>query len=77
MADLTANPTVVNPSHEGQETTVMIMDTTTTITTKRPLTKYIFSMDHKMILKQFLITGIFWVLLEGLCRFFSDCSLHG
>ena len=78
MADLTANPTVVNPSHEGQvdhghghghhddhhhEETF--------------LTKYIFSMDHKMISKQFLITGIFGPLLEGLCRFFSDFSSHG
>ena len=66
MADLTTNPTVVNPSHEGQvdhghdhghhedhhhEETF--------------LTKYIFSMDHKMISKQFLITGIFWAFIGG------------
>jgi len=25
--------------------------------------KYIFSMDHKMIAKQFLITGMFWALI--------------
>ena len=25
--------------------------------------KYIFSMDHKMIAKQFLITGIFWAII--------------
>lgn len=30
------------------------------------ITKYIFSTDHKMIAKQFLITGIFWALLGGL-----------
>jgi cytochrome c oxidase subunit I len=28
-------------------------------------TKYIFSEDHKVIAKQFLITGIFWALLGG------------
>lgn len=32
------------------------------------ITKYIFSQDHKMIGKQFLITGMFWALLGG---FFS------
>jgi len=30
------------------------------------LTKYIFSQDHKMISKQFLITGIFWGVVGGL-----------
>lgn len=30
------------------------------------LTKYIFSQDHKMISKQFLITGMIWALLGGL-----------
>jgi cytochrome c oxidase subunit 1 len=30
------------------------------------LTKYIFSQDHKMISKQFLITGIFWGIVGGL-----------
>ena len=29
-------------------------------------TKYIFSQDHKVIAKQFLITGIFWALLGGI-----------
>ncbi|GGA85354.1 cytochrome c oxidase subunit I [Puia dinghuensis] len=29
------------------------------------LTKYIFSQDHKMISKQFLITGMIWALLGG------------
>ncbi len=29
------------------------------------LTKYIFSQDHKMISKQFLITGIFWGIVGG------------
>jgi len=28
--------------------------------------KYIFSQDHKMIAKQFLITGIFWAVIGGL-----------
>lgn len=32
------------------------------------ISKYIFSQDHKMIGKQFLITGMFWALLGG---FFS------
>jgi len=30
------------------------------------LTKYVFSTDHKVIAKQFLITGIFWALIGGL-----------
>ena len=30
------------------------------------ITKYIFSQDHKMIAKQFLITGMFWAVLGGL-----------
>jgi cytochrome c oxidase subunit 1 len=30
------------------------------------ITKYIFSQDHKMIAKQFLITGIIWAFIGGL-----------
>lgn len=30
------------------------------------ITKYVFSQDHKMISKQFLMTGMFWALLGGL-----------
>ena len=30
------------------------------------ITKYVFSQDHKMIAKQFLITGMFWALVGGL-----------
>src|ERR1700744_5673071 len=30
------------------------------------ITKYVFSQDHKMIGKQFLITGMFWALVGGL-----------
>lgn len=30
------------------------------------LTKYIFSQDHKMIAKQFLVTGMIWAILGGL-----------
>ena len=29
------------------------------------VTKYIFSTDHKMIAKQYLVTGIFWALIGG------------
>ncbi len=29
-------------------------------------TKYIFSQDHKMIAKQFLVTGIIWAVIGGL-----------
>ena len=29
-------------------------------------TNYVFSQDHKVIAKQFLITGIFWALLGGI-----------
>src|SRR5678810_114730 len=30
------------------------------------ITKYVFSQDHKMIARQFLITGMFWGILGGL-----------
>src|ERR1700754_2728922 len=30
------------------------------------ITKYVFSQDHKMIAKQFLITGMFWGIVGGL-----------
>lgn len=30
------------------------------------ISKYVFSQDHKMIAKQFLITGMFWAILGGL-----------
>jgi hypothetical protein len=30
------------------------------------ITKYVFSQDHKMIAKQFLITGMFWAFLGGM-----------
>ena len=30
------------------------------------ITKYIFSQDHKMISKQFLITGMTWAIIGGL-----------
>ena len=30
------------------------------------ITKYIFSQDHKMIAKQFLVTGIIWAVIGGL-----------
>ena len=30
------------------------------------ITKYVFSQDHKMIAKQFLITGMIWAMLGGL-----------
>ncbi|HUM65661.1 MAG TPA: cbb3-type cytochrome c oxidase subunit I, partial [Chitinophagaceae bacterium] len=30
------------------------------------VTKYIFSQDHKMIAKQFLVTGIIWAVIGGL-----------
>ncbi len=29
------------------------------------ITKYVFSIDHKVIAKQFLITGIFWAVIGG------------
>ena len=30
------------------------------------ITKYVFSQDHKMIAKQFLITGMIWAVIGGL-----------
>src|SRR3954449_11056576 len=30
------------------------------------ITKYVFSQDHKMIAKQFLVTGMVWAILGGL-----------
>jgi cytochrome c oxidase subunit 1 len=29
------------------------------------ITKYVFSQDHKMISKQFLITGMVWAVIGG------------
>ncbi|PRY86217.1 cytochrome c oxidase subunit I [Mongoliibacter ruber] len=47
------------------------------------ITKYIFSTDHKMIGKQFLVTGIFWAIIGGLLSLifrlqlgFPDMSLE-
>lgn len=39
------------------------------------LTKYVFSQDHKMIAKQFLITGIFWAFIGGLLSLFFRVQL--
>lgn len=38
------------------------------------ITKYIFSQDHKIISRQFLITGIFWAIVGGLMSVFLDCN---
>ena len=38
-------------------------------------TKYIFSQDHKMIAKQFLITGIIWAFIGGLLSIFFRLQL--
>lgn len=39
------------------------------------LTKYIFSQDHKMIGKQFLMTGIFWAFVGGVLSLFFRMQL--
>lgn len=39
------------------------------------LTKYVFSQDHKMIAKQFLITGIIWAFIGGLLSLFFRMQL--
>ena len=39
------------------------------------LTTYIFSQDHKMIGKQFLMTGIFWAFVGGLLSLFFRMQL--
>ena len=39
------------------------------------LTKYVFSQDHKIISRQFLITGIFWALAGGLMSVFFRLQL--
>ena len=39
------------------------------------LSKYIFSMDHKMISKQFLITAIIWAFIGGLLSLFFRMQL--
>ena len=39
------------------------------------VTKYIFSQDHKMISKQFLITGIVWAIIGGLFSVFFRMQL--
>ncbi|MDR0791893.1 MAG: cbb3-type cytochrome c oxidase subunit I [Chitinophagaceae bacterium] len=47
------------------------------------ISKYVFSQDHKMIGKQFLITGMFWAVIGGLLSVifriqlgFPDASYH-
>jgi cytochrome c oxidase subunit 1 len=37
--------------------------------------KYVFSMDHKIISRQFLITGIFWAIVGGLMSVFFRLQL--
>lgn len=37
--------------------------------------KYIFSLDHKMIAKQYLLTGIFWAIMGGLFSLFFRLQL--
>ncbi len=39
------------------------------------VTKYIFSQDHKMISKQFLITGMMWAIIGGLFSVFFRMQL--
>jgi len=36
------------------------------------ITKYVFSMDHKMIAKQFLLTGMFMAVVGMLCLLFLE-----
>ena len=50
-ADLHAAPHDVHHEHHHHETFI---------------SKYVFSQDHKMISKQFLITGITWAIIGGL-----------
>ncbi len=38
-------------------------------------TKYVFSQDHKIISRQFLITGIFWAIVGGLMSVFFRLQL--
>ncbi|HMN33746.1 MAG TPA: cbb3-type cytochrome c oxidase subunit I, partial [Chitinophagaceae bacterium] len=39
------------------------------------INKYIFSMDHKIISKQFLITAMFWAVVGGLMSVFFRIQL--
>ncbi|MFZ4056653.1 MAG: cytochrome c oxidase subunit I [Ferruginibacter sp.] len=39
------------------------------------ISKYVFSQDHKMIAKQFLITGIIWAIIGGLFSVFFRLQL--
>jgi hypothetical protein len=41
------------------------------------ITKYIFSIDHKMIAKQYLITGIFMGIIGLVCLCYLECNWHG
>jgi cytochrome c oxidase subunit 1 len=48
------------------------------------ITKYVFSQDHKMIAKQFLITGMIWAIIGGLMSVifrlqlgYPDLLFHG
>ncbi len=39
------------------------------------ITKYVFSQDHKIISRQFLVTGIFWAIVGGLMSVFFRLQL--
>ena len=41
------------------------------------ISKYIFSMDHKMIAKQYLITGIIMGIIGIAMSSFSECNWLG
>jgi cytochrome c oxidase subunit 1 len=41
------------------------------------ISKYIFSLDHKMIAKQYLITGIIMGIIGVECHCFLECNWLG
>ncbi len=60
-----SNETVLH-GHTGTETHEVHTDHEHEVHHKETfITKYVFSQDHKMISKQFLITGIIWAIIGG------------
>jgi len=64
MSEVTANQDSAHAAHEHDDHHEQSW-----------LTTYIFSQDHKMIGKQFLMTGIFWAFIGGILSLFFRMQL--
>lgn len=67
MSELVLNPEVAHGTHDAEHHAHEHEQSF--------VSKYIFSMDHKTIAKQFLITGIVWAIIGGLFSVFFRLQL--